>query len=58
MALAGEQYNMILDMLSRNIPVKLRVNIDTRFYDDDQGNAYNVLAELRVPIPRCATRSS
>jgi hypothetical protein len=46
MVLAGEHYNMILDMLSRNIPVKLRVNIDTRFYDDDQGNAYNVLAEL------------
>jgi hypothetical protein len=46
MVLAGEHYNMILDMLSRNIPVKLRVNIDARFYDDDQGNAYNVLAEL------------
>src|SRR5262249_37196185 len=46
LALAGEHYNMIVDMLSRNIPVKLRVNIDTRFYDDDQGNAYNVVAEL------------
>ncbi|HKE29291.1 MAG TPA: M20/M25/M40 family metallo-hydrolase [Bryobacteraceae bacterium] len=46
LALAGEHYNMIVDMLSRNIVVKLRVNIDSRFYDDDQGNAYNVLAEL------------
>ncbi len=46
LVLAGEHYNMILDLLSRHIPVKLRVNIQTRFYDDAQGNAYNVLAEL------------
>jgi hypothetical protein len=46
LALAGEHYNMIVDMLSRDIPVKLRVNIETHFYDDDRGNAYNVLAEL------------
>jgi carboxypeptidase Q len=46
LALAGEHYNMIVDMLSRNIAVKLRVNINSHFYDDDQGNAYNVLAEL------------
>jgi Zn-dependent M28 family amino/carboxypeptidase len=26
--------------------VKLRVNVETKFYDQDQGNAYNVLAEL------------
>ena len=33
-------------MLEQNIPVKLRVNVQTKFYDADQGNAYNVLAEL------------
>src|SRR5579872_6461806 len=46
LTIAGEHYNLIVDMLSRNIAVKLRVNIDARFYDDDQGNSYNVLAEL------------
>src|SRR5215467_12156179 len=44
--LSAEHYNMILRMLEQNIPVKLRVNVQTKFYDDDQGNAYNVLAEL------------
>lgn len=44
--LAAEHYNMILRMLEHNIPVKLRVNVETRFYEGDQGNAYNVLAEL------------
>jgi hypothetical protein len=44
--LSGEHYNMILRMLARNIPVKLRVNVQTRYYDADQSNAFNVLAEL------------
>ena len=44
--LSAEHYNMILRMLAQNIPVKLRVNVQTKFYDGDQGNAYNVLAEL------------
>jgi Zn-dependent M28 family amino/carboxypeptidase len=37
---------MILRLLEQNIPVKLRVNVQTKFYDADGGNAYNVLAEL------------
>ena len=43
--LSGEHYNMILAMLQRNIAVKLRVNVQSKFYDND-GNAYNVIAEL------------
>src|SRR5581483_8563155 len=46
LVLSGEHYNMIVDLLARHTPVKLRVNIESRFYDDDHGNAYNVLAEL------------
>src|SRR5207248_2590049 len=42
----AEHYNMIARMLARNIPVKLRVNVKTTFYDADGGNAYNVIAEL------------
>ncbi len=44
--LSAEQYNMIAHMLEQNIPVKLRVNVQGRYYDADNGNAYNVLAEL------------
>jgi hypothetical protein len=44
--LSAEHYNLILQMMEQNIPVKLRVNVQTKFYDEDQGNAYNVLAEL------------
>jgi hypothetical protein len=44
--LSGEHYNMVARMLQQNIPVKLRVNVQTKFYDADGGNAYNVIAEL------------
>ena len=44
--LSAEHYDMIVEMLQRNIPVKLRVNVQTKFYDSDNGSAYNVLAEL------------
>jgi hypothetical protein len=43
--LSGEHYNMILRMLEKNIPVKLRINVQSKFYDND-GNAYNVIAEI------------
>lgn len=45
-ALSGEHYNMIARMLQARVPVKLRVNIQSTFYDADGGNAYNVIAEL------------
>ena len=44
--MSGEHYNMILRMVEQGLPVKLRVNVQTKFYDDDGGNAYNVVAEL------------
>lgn len=44
--LSAEQYNMIAHMMEQNIPVKLRVNVQGRYYDSDNGDAYNVLAEL------------
>jgi hypothetical protein len=43
--LSGEHYNMILRMLEKNIPVKLRINVQSKFYDND-GNAYNVIGEI------------
>jgi hypothetical protein len=44
--LSAEHYNMIARMIARHIPVKLRVNVQSTFYDNDSGNAYNVIAEL------------
>ena len=44
--LSAEHYNMIARYLDQKIPVTLRVNVQTRFYDADGGNAYNVIAEL------------
>ncbi|MFN7983710.1 MAG: M20/M25/M40 family metallo-hydrolase [Vicinamibacterales bacterium] len=46
LTIASEQYNMMLRLAQRGIPVKLRVNVQTKFYDSDNGNAYNVIAEL------------
>lgn len=44
--LAAEHYNMVARLLEQKVPVKLRVNVQTKYYDSDNGNAYNVLAEL------------
>jgi carboxypeptidase Q len=44
--LAAEHYNMIARMLQQNVPVKLRINVQSKFYDADGGNAYNVIAVL------------
>lgn len=44
--ISGEQYNMIVRMLERKIPVTLRVRVDAKFDDSQNGRAYNVLAEL------------
>src|SRR5215468_10494184 len=43
--LGSEHYNLIARMIQRGIPVKLRVNLQTRFLTEDK-NSYNVIAEL------------
>jgi hypothetical protein len=43
--LAGEHYNMIIRTMQAGIPVKLRVNLRSRYLEADR-NGYNVLAEL------------
>jgi hypothetical protein len=49
--LAGEHYNMILRMLKRGIPVKLRVNVQSHYVTDDP-NSYNVVAEMPGTDPQ------
>jgi carboxypeptidase Q len=43
--MAAEHYNRIYRMLEKNIPVKLEMNIENKFYDDDQ-NSFNIVAEI------------
>lgn len=43
--MAAEQYNLILRMLKDGMPVKLRVNVQGKYYEDNP-DTYNVLAEL------------
>jgi carboxypeptidase Q len=42
---AAEHYNMIARMVAANLPVQLRVNVTTKYLEEDR-NGYNVLAEL------------
>ena len=44
--MSAEHYNMIVQMLEHKLPVKLRVNVQTKFNEDSGGKAYNVIAEL------------
>jgi carboxypeptidase Q len=43
--LAAEHYNIIARLLAAGTPVKLRVNVKTKFYEKDR-NSYNVIAEI------------
>ena len=43
--LIGEHYNMIARLLQNKVPVKIRVNVQSRFLDADR-NTYNVFAEI------------
>jgi carboxypeptidase Q len=42
---AAEQYNMLVRMASSGQPAELRVELRTRYYEDDK-NSYNVVAEI------------
>jgi len=43
--LAAEQYNTLARLASNGQPVELRVELKTRYYEDDP-NTYNVIAEI------------
>jgi carboxypeptidase Q len=50
-ALAGEHYNMVLRMLKRGMPVKLRINLQSHYVTGDP-NSYNVIAEIPGADPQ------
>ena len=48
---AAEQYNMLVRAMQAGSPVKLRANVQTRYYAADT-NGYNVIAEIPGTDPR------
>jgi carboxypeptidase Q len=45
--IAVEHYNRMVRLLERNIPVKVELNVQTRFYDEADKNGINTLGELQ-----------
>src|SRR5262249_11984283 len=41
-----EHYNRMIRVLDKHVPVKVELNIETRFYDEASMNGFNTLAEL------------
>ena len=46
MTLAVEQYNRMVRLLDRKIPVKVELNVQARFHDETGANGFNVIADL------------
>jgi carboxypeptidase Q len=44
--LAVEHYNRMVRVLARNIPVKVELTLETRFYDESTPNGFNTIAEI------------
>ena len=44
--LAVEHYNRLVRVLDKGVPVKVELNVETKFYDETTGNGFNVIAEL------------
>jgi carboxypeptidase Q len=44
--LAVEHYNRMVRVLAKGIPVKVELNIETRFYDETTPNGFNTIAEI------------
>ena len=54
--LAAEHYNMIARMLQQNIPVELRINVQSKFYDADGAPRTMCSRSCLASTPRCATK--
>jgi hypothetical protein len=45
-ALAVEHYNRMIRVLDKNVPVKVELNVETKFYDENTPNGFNTIAEI------------
>ena len=50
--LAVEHYNRMVRVLARGIPVKVELNVQTKFYDETTPNGFNTIAEIPGSDPR------
>jgi hypothetical protein len=50
--LAVEHYNRMVRLLARGIPVKVELNVETRFYDETTPNGFNTIAEIPGTDPQ------
>ncbi len=44
--LAVEHYNRLVRVLDKGVPVRVELNVQTKFYDETTGNGFNVIAEM------------
>ena len=44
--LAVEHYNRMVRILAKNIPVRVELNLETKFYDEATPNGFNTIAEI------------
>jgi carboxypeptidase Q len=44
--LAAEHYNRIFRTLERNVPVKVELNIQNKFFDNNGGKSFDIIAEI------------
>ncbi|MEO8077783.1 MAG: M20/M25/M40 family metallo-hydrolase, partial [Acidobacteriota bacterium] len=44
--LAVEHYNRMVRVLEKHVPVKVELNLETRFYDETTPNGFNTIAEI------------
>ena len=50
--LAVEHYNRMLRVLAKGVPVKVELNVETKFYDETTPNGFNTIAEIPGTDPR------
>lgn len=44
--IAVEHYNRMMRILERSVPVKMEIDLQTRFYDETAKNGFNLIAEI------------
>ena len=50
--LAVEHYNRMVRVLAKGIPVRVELNVETKFYDETTPNGFNTIAEIPGTDPK------
>ena len=50
--LAVEHYNRMMRVLAKGIPVRVELNVETKFYDETTPNGFNTIAEIPGTDPK------